>query len=70
MEIDIDLVNSLKVGEFIKVSENEVLACVEWTKCEDCLFNDSIINSGCKENIDCHDGYTDLMYKLFKQKQS
>lgn len=33
MDIDIDLVNSLKVGEFIKVSENEVLVCVEWTKC-------------------------------------
>lgn len=67
MDIDIDLVNSLKVGEFIKVSENEVLACVEWTKCDDCYYN--LVDKEICYNI-CHDGYTDLMYKLFKQKQS
>ena len=65
--IDINLVNSLKVGEFIQVSETEILACVEWTKCEECYFN------GTDREICydvCHDGYTDLMYKLFKLKKS
>ena len=66
MNIDINLVNSLKVGEFIQVSETEVLACVEWTKCEDCHLN-GVDREICYDV--CHDGYTDLMYILFKLKQ-
>lgn len=64
MNIDINLVNYLKVGEFIKVSETEVLACVEWTKCEECCFN----FTGKCHNF-CHDGLIDLMYQIFKLKQ-
>lgn len=65
MNIDINLVNSLKVGEFIQISETEVLACVEWDGCDPCCYDDN-------DRVDCpscHDGYTDLMYKLFKLKQ-
>ena len=40
MNIDINLVNSLKVGEFIQVSETEVLSCVEGTGCKECYFTD------------------------------
>ena len=65
MNIDINLVNSLKVGEFIQVSEMEILACVEGTGCEECYFTDY-----CWIDCpNCYDGYTDLMYKLFKLKQ-
>ena len=66
MNININLVSSLKVGEFIQVSETEVLACVEWTKCEECYFN-GVDREICYDV--CHDGYTDLMYRLFKLKQ-
>ena len=39
MNIDINLVNSLKVGEFIKISETEVLACVVCEDCEGCYYH-------------------------------
>ena len=39
MNLDIDLINSLKVGEYIKISETEVLACVSCEDCEDCYFH-------------------------------
>lgn len=66
MNIDINLVSSLKVGEYLQVSESEVLACVEWTKCEDCYFN-GVDREMCYDV--CHDGCTDFMYKLFKLKK-
>ena len=65
MNIDINLVNSLKVGEFIQVSDTEVLACVEWDGCHRCMF-DSQDDYDCPI---CHDGDIDLAYKLFKLKQ-
>ena len=65
MNIDINLVNSLKVGEFIKVSETEVMACLEWTKCSSCVFDEED-GLNCPN---CYDGYADLMYQIFKEKQ-
>lgn len=64
MNIDINLVNSLKVGEFIKVSETEVMACLEWYGCSSCVFDEED-GLNCPN---CHDGYTDLMYQIFKEK--
>ena len=65
MNIDINLVNSLKVGEFIKVSETEVLVCLECGVCDLCVFDEED-GLNCPN---CHDGYTDLMYQIFKEKQ-
>lgn len=40
MKIDINLVSSLKVGEFIQISETGVLECVKGTSCNECYFTD------------------------------
>ena len=64
MNIDINLVSSLKVGEYLQVSETEVLACVSG-KCSDCYFkNTNCDNVDCKINGDYH-----LTYTILKLKQ-
>ena len=65
MNIDINLVNSLKVGEFIQVSEMEVLACLESGECYDaCFFYDEDVCPECTSNG------KDKIYKILKLKQS
>ena len=64
MNIDIKLVNSLKVGEFMQVSDAEVLACVKWHTCHKCYFN---FQEYC-DNIKCDLSHRPvLMYILKKQ---
>ncbi len=64
MNIDINLVNSLKVGEYLQVSETEVLARLESGECYDaCFFYDEDVCQDCTSNG------KDKIYKILKLKQ-
>lgn len=59
MDIDISLINSLKRGEYLKVSEGEILACLPMKKCS-YFFYSGCVGINCTHN-------DDIMYKLFKE---
>ena len=67
MNIDINLVSSLKVGEYLQVSETEVLACVEKDRdgCERCVYYYEECDLIQCENVNG----LDVMYTSFKLKQ-